>query len=1133
MIGGSDATDILGAKFIKFVKMMEADPLQSLLVSSFTNSQNVPAGTQLTDIHYEATQYIMAVANAMRNVEVPSQARISSYRVAGDKLENSYDSLVVGAAGSIPTSAVSTTPFVIDVASSSVKELLPGLNAVHSHISQMKNVGGANTATVNLVNYLHRFISLVDLDSLTGGQVVDFLVEHDTLVFGSLVSELENSFGSLVAVGTVSGARDGVINALKAVATKIILALRGVSGVTALNIPNVVGNWSGPVAGGAPATLMALDMESLGVPRATSVAVAKALNNLNNIRAKGTALPATVPVPDTVTTNGLYNYGYMLGIPEVVGGGAPAGAPTGAPGGRKKAPVVAATPGGAVSPDFLYGEPAADGKRYRLDKPQVRDAATSAPTADSEIIVPANGVLLNDVLVTLTGLPIQAVVGILAIKSLAIEGLNLKQDFSGAGNADLPKINARIQEYARKYATVGARLGRIATLDAVELAKSLRNTFVDAFLMGANIVTAGPYLPGNKLTLADANAKELYTLMTTGSDLQTYAKFFNLVDVTDGSVLDLGANIAPADLSKFRLNVKKVEGLQTGGALMRGGVRGDIMFVTILPDYDPATVTGILLSPSVRIDASVLKALPDLREAIRSIFRDVYEAPVGQNQIVILGQSPAINISDILAVVRQRADFSLNWSALYAGLIKRNLDGRVKVASGFSSWESFLKTNITREIATQWHRVDDTDGGYFQRRGPNGEVMAENPVNNCAFLDIGAAECMSFLEDCAYSKDRDTLGAVCAKLADSSFKYNIAQSDIKEKVTNIDPKTAYAILSKFGFGEQLIEDLNAMPRGLRRNVVQSVGSWLKDLSNMADKDVRFGANANAAGGIFEKISNNPTLLNYLEVLVAWVNVNPQVLNPEEHARPAAVFDLPGRSKRYNQYFHLSPYKQAKLNLGSTCGALDRLRSSIENRLAGYDGNAMIRNISGVPLGIEAPFNRAVFSSGVMPNIMYMNGGHDAHSLEAELQAVNNTYGSGIFEQIYKDLSATMDMIKVNEPNRSVRLSNNSRNAIETKLKSIKEVEDALRKSLSNLITKNQIYKASYGQVDAFDVDDSKLPDLLAKHSNLLGLTEAYNRKSINIINLLQTIATALNAKLAKEEPAATTYTRPMRMNPWN
>lgn len=657
-----------------------------------------------------------------------------------------------------------------------------------------------------------------------------------------------------------------------------------------------------------------------------------------------------------------------------------------------------------------------------------------------------------------------------------------------------------------------------------------------------------------------AGIRKFY-LEVVAADPKFYSEFFNLVRLGDvgalkgyaGDVnLDEAKSLSISDLSKYRLNVRKNIGytrlynLQTGGA--NDSLYGDIVFISLIPDYPTDnSVGGIWLSRTYKVpEQEIISRGTDV---VRSIARIVYISPqTGIKIINVLGFD--IDITDLARRIGTTGFFLKN----YPGFLKRyllNLASESSLASR-TTWkegELMISEHMLREGNT-WQR----QGDHFVKLDRNGKEIDNVPIeDNCAFIE-DTRGCIDFLTQCLPAETETEYENFCEKLLHFNFKINVGMRILTDEVQKIDPQVAFAILRKFRFGSYLDEEKNNPPvKGFRRYKVQSVGSWLEELLTGLPKDKCIGKiiPSNAVFGCgplrdqlgkkltdeIIAIAQDPkryNFLNYLDILVHWVNANPQVLNPEEIDGVTLKQFYPPICKSYRTYNYVDPYKPAELRLrGMSCG-LDRLKSSIMNELSGANVSSTISTIASVPLGIEMPLSRYAFTNPIpFGGLTSMTGGH-LYEIESELNKWNQAYGYELFDSIFRDLYSTMgNMVG----KRGMRLSNTTSKSIEDKLERFKETEEALRKSLRNLIERNKIFQASRGHIDAFELNDSQLAAVLEKHSNLLAIGSAYNKKAVNLIDLFQTITKAILNKVdegssikSDTQSSQSKYQRPLTMD---
>jgi hypothetical protein len=730
------------------------------------------------------------------------------------------------------------------------------------------------------------------------------------------------------------------------------------------------------------------------------------------------------------------------------------------------------------------------------------------------------------------------------------------------------EIETEIGKALRAYTTVYTRIRNIPT-DITSLIKTsaYRDQFVSEFTRQTYkslSIDANNKLVKAAASLADANKPKLdkdyiwsFYSEVAVKNPSFYQEFFNLVRLQNTSVSNNqgyedeapfteALNARPDERQFYRFNVKKSVGYTRLRNLQYGGAAryGDIVLITLVPDYPTdGSVTGIWLSSTVRIDDAALRATAP--ESVRIIVRSVYNTAAGTQQVTVYNTT--IDLTNLATRVGTTGLFLRNFPALFNNFL-RGLSRGTQPKSTWKEGELLISEHMLKEGNT-WER----DGEVFVKRGKDGNVETVEPQDNCAFID-DTRKCLDFLQFCLPATDQASYETNCRRLLDFNFKFNPSITELKKQVQKINPQVAFAILNQFHFGSYTDTETREPVPGFHRYKVQSVGSWLEELMtgvpvDRCQRPIAIGAAANAdafkCGSLREQLgalantiiamASDPDKHNfftYLDVLVHWVNANQQVLNREELTAPEYSGVYPDINKSYKTYSYFNPYRPAEIRLrGVACG-LERLKSNIMNELSGAKASTTISSIASVPLGIEMPLSRQGFMSPLpFGGLVPMLGGAGIFETEMQMNNLNQPYGFVLFEDIYKDLLHTMGNLV--GPKR-VKLTENTRNKIETKLHTFKEAEQALMKSLKNLIERNKLYQASRGHVNSYVDDQGQYAAILSKHSNLLNLSSAYNKKAVNLVDLFQTIANAILTKI--ETPAASgatsgsAYQRPMTMD---
>ena len=556
----------------------------------------------------------------------------------------------------------------------------------------------------------------------------------------------------------------------------------------------------------------------------------------------------------------------------------------------------------------------------------------------------------------------------------------------------------------------------------------------------------------------------------------------------------------------------------------------DFVITQIIPNYPG--IGNIWITPNRYISQSVLTIFG--LNAIRQIPIELYNSPPNQ-PIRIFGMQ--VHTTPIVNSIAQNGfqfDYSKIFRQALQGAINRSLGTFPALLPIWHEREERLTEHMLR-AATQWER----DGNEFKKKDATGNFLEIKDADNCAFINVAVDQCLDFFTTCLYSSD-ETFSTDCQKLMNFTFKVNAPINKLKEEVLKIDPSVAFMILKKFKFGSKLVEEQFDPFKGFRRYKVESVSDWLNELKSGKERCVTPPSSCQEpydsrplreqlGNEISDRIlamaqdTNSHSFFNYLDILVEWVNANPQVLNPAEILHPSIASRWPEINNSFNLYDYLGP-RAKKYLYGLSCG-LSRWRGSILNDLSGARGSSLISTVSNIPFDINMPLSRQGF---VLQNpsvaSLSMFGGNP-NGITLDLQNLKTEYGYLIFKQLFDNLEYTMSrMLK----SKKMRLSTPSRQNIVAKLEKLRMTEQKFNEGVTDLIKRNELYQASRGYVDSFGVEPNDFESILKKHSNLLNLSASYNKKAINLIDLLQQIANTMNAKLVEEEKTVK-YERPLTM----
>ena len=937
----------------------------------------------------------------------------------------------------------------------------------------------------------------------------------------------------------------GLENGLKALAGQIIIELAAVPKTSNIVQPLQEKIRADTIYNGNPANLENFIQKTLGLSAVFANSVATTLVAIKDINAPTAFVQAggNVNIPDRAfideaNVNVAYNQNYVnakiIATKIRPGVGAPVGpvAP-GVPSGSGMIPATSSTGTGDISADYLYGKEINDAINANNGL-RVLVTASQLDGIASQLVDGAKSKLVWDAINALGSAgdfnnnPARA-----ALLGFIDYFVTKGGDVGANNNGQIVAIKQAMIDALDKYATMVGRLTKIPTTNTI--AAHLKNAFVAGFVLytgkrlNKDLTTA---TQGRNQTvknnLTNAKIKSFYDGYVV-KDEAFYERFFNLVQKINGKEekrpLAAAVGASAADLVNFRLNVKKIQDYETLASGQRGGTSfwGDIVLISLIPSY-PVTGNEVgdlwrSMAANDKYLASDLRTKGNGAEAIRGIVRIVFNSGRGVDKVDIYDKNT--DLAAIFSLIETTGAFAIDWNTYFKNRLL-NLRGTTpsQVPPVWKENELNIKDQIAR-ISSEWTR----DGDDYVRKNKDGVVVESKPLDACQFVTDSLDDCIAFLNECALASS-DKFPAMCRQFVNnnSSFKVSVAKSLIAEKVMKLDPRVAFLILRQFNFGSYEATD-NEPVRGFRRYKVQRVGEWLQDLNN---PEVRkhFGTGSEA-DAVIKEILALPGLLDYLSVLVEWININPQMLNPEEGKDLPTPCQTawPKPDKSFNMYDHINPYRAASIRLyGLSCG-LERIKSSIMDGFSGINGQTLLSNIAQTPLDINNPLSRNAFTYGVpVMNIGMMHGGGD---IEQELQNINRQYGYELFKNIYESLNNTMKNLSADS--RSMRMSSESDKAIREKLEKLKQLEQEITKALERTVERNALITASRGKIQAYRLSDEELPAILAKHSNLLNWTQAYNRKAINLIDVFKTISDALLGKLqVKQADATAQYNRPLR-----
>lgn len=289
-------------------------------------------------------------------------------------------------------------------------------------------------------------------------------------------------------------------------------------------------------------------------------------------------------------------------------------------------------------------------------------------------------------------------------------------------------------------------------------------------------------------------------------------------------------------------------------------------FIDLIPLYPKDKFTGIWYTDKngthKRLDNSTTTALPDF-------LRDQYRKAVLNERML-----------DFPTEWKPAGDFTFQMD--YDRLIRERLyalKNEMKKPS-IKPGEIFSLTD--RNV---WHRdeqgrlytMDGNEKVYYEKDSPATQKVL-NKNYNCysSFVKASPTDCNMFMSECIMNQNLDDVSK-CIQY----WKRHDFYTTSKEDISKMHPDMAIAILHRFKF---LMTEVTDPLSGKRLNKMMSRDAWIKNVL-----DSQFDAATQ------QVIKSNDKLLDYLQLLVEYINASPQILNPGFTGKTEEMIGTPSRS----------------------------------------------------------------------------------------------------------------------------------------------------------------------------------------------------------------------------------------------
>ena len=1164
-----DISKVLGKNFREFVSITNNKSLDDFTFKKL--GQKVPSGGQENDVSNTYTENVITFAAAFSQIENPDRTNIDQFESIQKSLEKDMKSILEGKSIGFYAPAKKALEFNQLPYFKDYENLVEGYNLYKFGKAYATNdlVARTNSSLVNLLLYTYYFISnLTFKGGISAAEIID-LLRTDELGFNKYVNEVVDNTRNIHFAGKNLAIDDGE---MYSIVTQSLIPVVGKMIEKIKNVPSrkedtdTSGKKLSSIATGNDNVKLGQYLADIGLTSATSAdnqETAKAIIKLNgknfekygdnSLTALGGDTEENQKQAHRYRINGLFNPKYL--DVTIVDGTVEKDTFDYADkkylkGGAGEFTVIKKTSssGKKFSLPYLYGpKNSTDNDKQNL----VTNAAQGTQGANANFV---NGASVNEINNVIYTVQDDANTNINNTSSFAVVATILAymiKEGKKFTSAIFTELDNKIESALKNNAKLHARLAHIN--NEANNMNELTDMFINqmAVIISRRVAPdakSGEYVtrtPDQKnRTMQDEKIWNFYKNEIV-NNVKFYEKYFNLVHIDGNNEqnvpnLDLIKNMDLKDRANYRLNVKKTTGysrlFQTGGAINVHAIAGDIVFVTELPDLPNENISGIYLDIKTRIDKNELNDF-NITGLARNVYRNWL---AGNNQVTYQGRT-----FDMQQIVLETQILGMNLTENYESFLNNLIE---KLSSGVDTTNVWKQNEIglserLLKSDNRWRR----DGNKFVMLDKDGKEIKRENSDDCAFIKNNTQECLNTFTSCLPAETDADFTRYCRRFIDFDFEINPSLNELKKQVQKMNPMVALAILKRFKFAEYLEEEERDPIPGFRRFKVQSVGSWLAELMEDEPTDRCDKKNSNStAGGDFEcgslrdqlggladtiiAMAKDPSKRNffdYLDVLVHWVNANPQVLNEEEIIDPKFSVGnrYPPISRDFDMYNYVEPrqYQIRSRLLSSSC-SLERLKANIMNDLAGSQAKSTVSNVARIPSSIEMTLNRNTFSHPYTfgQNIQF-GGIYETSSNLANL----GRDGHRLLSDIYRDIENTM--MNINGPNR-MELTNSTKEKIKNQLDSFQEAEEKLRKSLKSLVERNKLYQASRGHINAYNDDDAKYAAILAKHSNLLDAGYAYNRKAVNIIDLFQTINKVLLGRLMdedKNDENKTKYYRPL------
>jgi len=700
-----------------------------------------------------------------------------------------------------------------------------------------------------------------------------------------------------------------------------------------------------------------------------------------------------------------------------------------------------------------------------------------------------------------------------------------------------------IGPYLARRGNVGNMGPHILVPMIENIAPQLTELFASEFGRRLGLIATGNVAlnaNANATTLDDNNMAALKEMIETPEKARLYSHVFvvinghNTLELTSlarngDNVVAPGGAVVPATA---RLNLKKVNTMAPIQGAIFGGALGDIVLETFIPQYD---MTGLWINN--------VRYAPNNPNVLVELFDRAYRNVDPVNLVIPGGLLNATaDVPLTLATMDSQyrnLPFSVNWDDMLA----QRLSSMPRPgAPGAPTPARTVDENLRRAMAYNyqgvWQRNPGGDNADTFTQMLNKQDLSQNTFqghanDQCSLSKLTAAECQTFLNQCV-NNGNDYFDEACNSVVRtflSTDRPNIAVTDMISEIKKVNPQVAFNILKKFNFKtyEKIVDGLNT-------RMVWNVEQWLANIDSAESKAYfsRNGTQPPRDDGnvtrLIASIKNNNQLLNYLDLLSAYVNNLRIVLNKERQAPVPNTLSFRQPDKSFALYDHRRPLAEdvTRTGIPELARHIARLRTTLMQQLPTI-GTTLVSSVLDRPTGVFGiPGLNPALTTQMMytqnPTIRvavpFTGGSTSGQVLTDKLNLHASSNGSALLKDIYNNIIRSF--------NSEIQLDPETRRRIEEKFTNLQNAEQSLNLVLGELHDIASLYTISRGMINGTKLPLDEWKNLITKQSKVLEITKAYSTRAYNLTNVLQALIDAAHAIASQNGTALTVSQAPVR-----